>query len=477
MVTNEFERDLNDQAGLKRPGRVDLVVLQNTADAGDGHPGLQRCFRNYLHEGGMEKDLDIHNYKIINLAEPTLASDGARKSNVDAVQADLDGFQDELKDLTQVEIQQLENIGDKTISNAQWGYLGVLNQNLRQADSPTFNSPIFSGLTVNGSITITGSVDGVDVSAHDHSGAGQGGTVSYVNLSNRSHILSGGDHTASGLITGYVIRATGATTFAWQQLAHGDLSGIGNNAHSVIDTHLSATGNPHSVGLSQAFAVDKKILEANSLANAFEVGGSGRTVRIYEDGLQAVITNNSGVLQIKGNTTLIIHAENSTAYGFNIGNEDNTNNMMTIWQNNSTTSAEKGLIGKDSYNSILPFKEIYSYNFFKDASGNYGSYDFVDDLQLLREMHNSENNIKHPFDHMKNKKFKDAKLTSLDIRSLPWVKAFPETEKMTDEELKYAFSDGHDIGYILSALQKILRRQDKIGEIQTDLLKRLKKVE
>jgi len=107
----------------------------------------------------MEKDLDIHNYKIINLAEPTLASDGARKTDVDAVQADLDGFQDGLKDLTQVEIQQLENIGANTISVTQWGYLGELNQPLKQTNSPTF-----SGLTVNGNITITGSVDGVDVS-------------------------------------------------------------------------------------------------------------------------------------------------------------------------------------------------------------------------------------------------------------------------------------------------------------------------
>ena len=47
-TTNEFERDLEDQAGLKRPGRIDLRVFQNTPDAGDGHPGLQRCLRNWF---------------------------------------------------------------------------------------------------------------------------------------------------------------------------------------------------------------------------------------------------------------------------------------------------------------------------------------------------------------------------------------------------------------------------------------------
>jgi hypothetical protein len=53
---------------------------------------------------------------------------------------------------------------------------------------------------------------------------------------------------------GYVIRATGTTTFAWQQLAHSDLSGIGSNAHSVIDTHLGSTSNPHSVDWSDVSA-------------------------------------------------------------------------------------------------------------------------------------------------------------------------------------------------------------------------------
>jgi len=64
-----------------------------------------------------------------------------------------------LKDLTSSEVDQLENIGTTTISAAQWEYLGLLDQGLAQADSP-----IFSGLTVNGNIAVTGTVDGVDVS-------------------------------------------------------------------------------------------------------------------------------------------------------------------------------------------------------------------------------------------------------------------------------------------------------------------------
>ena len=154
MTTNEFERDLNDQAGLKRPGRIDLRVLQNTADAGDGHPGVQRCFRNYLHEGGMEKDIDLVGYGIKGTS---VLIDNA-------------------------ELQQLSNIGAVTISGAQWGYVGGADQPVKQADSPTFG-----GLTVNGHITITGNVDGVDVgdlkTAFDTHKASTGSDHTYIDQS------------------------------------------------------------------------------------------------------------------------------------------------------------------------------------------------------------------------------------------------------------------------------------------------------
>lgn len=40
---------------------------------------------------------------------------------------------------------------------------------------------------------------------------------------NRYHVLAGSDHSASGLTIGHVIRATGASSFAWQQLLWGDI--------------------------------------------------------------------------------------------------------------------------------------------------------------------------------------------------------------------------------------------------------------
>lgn len=62
-------------------------------------------------------------------------------------------------------------------------------------------------------------------------------------------ILSGTPYT-----DGKVLRANGSE-YVDAVLAHSDLSGIGSNAHSVIDTHLASTANPHSVTAAQAGAV------------------------------------------------------------------------------------------------------------------------------------------------------------------------------------------------------------------------------
>lgn len=58
-----------------------------------------------------------------------------------------------------------------------------------------------------------------------------------------SHVIAtntalGAEHTISGAAVGWVLRASGATTANFQQLAHSDLSGAGTNTHAQIDTHL-----------------------------------------------------------------------------------------------------------------------------------------------------------------------------------------------------------------------------------------------
>lgn len=58
--------------------------------------------------------------------------------DVSALKTDVDGFPDELKNLTAGEITQLENIDATTISGAQWGYVGGADQALKTTDAPTF---------------------------------------------------------------------------------------------------------------------------------------------------------------------------------------------------------------------------------------------------------------------------------------------------------------------------------------------------
>lgn len=83
------------------------------------------------------------------------------------------------------------------------------------------------------------SADQHHAQSHGHTGADSSGTVSHANLTgvtanqhhNQSHVLTGADHTESGLTTGHVVRASGATTFAFAQLAHTDLGGVTANQH------------------------------------------------------------------------------------------------------------------------------------------------------------------------------------------------------------------------------------------------------
>lgn len=61
-------------------------------------------------------------------------------NQVQVIQADLDGFPDNLKNLTNSEVQQLENINSTTISDTQWGYIGNQDQSTTTTDHVSFDS-------------------------------------------------------------------------------------------------------------------------------------------------------------------------------------------------------------------------------------------------------------------------------------------------------------------------------------------------
>ena len=90
--------------------------------------------------------------------------DGDIGSTVQAYDAQLDtlstlsaGQAGDLVAITEAEYTQLQNIGSTTISSAQWGYVGNLNQNLRTTDNVTFNN-----ITANGNVIIQGSTIQID---------------------------------------------------------------------------------------------------------------------------------------------------------------------------------------------------------------------------------------------------------------------------------------------------------------------------
>jgi len=76
----------------------------------------------------------------------------------------------------------------------------------------------------------------------------------------KQHTLAGARHTASGLTVGHVVRATGATAFAWAQLQHGDLGGVASADHH--DPVTAGDGIDLSV---QQVAVDVSDLEGDGL--------------------------------------------------------------------------------------------------------------------------------------------------------------------------------------------------------------------
>ena len=129
------------------------------------------------------------------------------------------------------DLQQQSTVGAHELS-------GVLHTGqLADSQAPQFlkldgtrtligNLPVTDGITV----------DGVDISAH----------AANVNAHhNQVHILAGSDHSASGLSVGQVLRASGASTFAWAQLAHADLGSVSANQHHN-QVHV-ITGADHTV--------------------------------------------------------------------------------------------------------------------------------------------------------------------------------------------------------------------------------------
>lgn len=144
------------------------------------------------------------------------------------------------------------SISGTTLDGAEWEYAGSMTIDANAASNTTVtivnqNGSYTASLDVENNITLGGTVDGVDLASFKSTYDAHAADVNAHHT--RSHaITSTSDHSASGLTAGWVLRASGATTFAWAQLAHSDLSGDGTNSHATIDSHLAATAAHGATG-------------------------------------------------------------------------------------------------------------------------------------------------------------------------------------------------------------------------------------
>lgn len=112
--------------------------------------------------------------------------------DVAALKSDVDGFPDELKSLTGAEIDELANIGATTISAGSWGHVGAMDQDVAAASTPTFASLTFDQ-SATGIILSHTTSDGLLRSAHhmtfvaDDNNSGTNATFSWrINATTRA---------------------------------------------------------------------------------------------------------------------------------------------------------------------------------------------------------------------------------------------------------------------------------------------------
>lgn len=91
---------------------------------------------------------------------------------------------------------------------------------------------------------------------HAHSGSGEGGTIAHGDLTGvtadqhhaQVHVLAGGNHTASGLTAGHVVRASSETAFGFGALQAGDLPEHDHTRHASRTRRFWVPASQFTVG-------------------------------------------------------------------------------------------------------------------------------------------------------------------------------------------------------------------------------------
>ncbi|MDD9912491.1 MAG: hypothetical protein OXQ96_05555, partial [Alphaproteobacteria bacterium] len=135
--------------------------------------------------------------------------------------------------LDTAELQQLQNIGTNTISAAQWGYVGLMNQDVSTTADVTFNSVTANTVNLDG-----GSIDGTII------GAASPAAASFTTVATTGNATVGGDLTVVGnLLTSSDLTVQGVTFSQGGISATGDVSatnfyGDGSNLTNIIASSI-----------------------------------------------------------------------------------------------------------------------------------------------------------------------------------------------------------------------------------------------
>lgn len=409
-ITNVSPGSVDTIALLWKPPEDDTSAITGSSPTWSITPkvGTSGSYRIKLTVDGL---ISIHTFAVRTPARSLVIPAANEKADPDA----------DLTQQTSVEIDASETneVFAPFTSGSAFGWWKALEECIRAIDldlggdvtgpgSATDNAVIrFDGVTgkiiQNSGVTIddtdnldmnaanignVGTVDGINVSAHDH-GVGGGATVDHVNLSNKgtnthvqidSHLASTANPHAtdignlgSGTLAELNIAITDATlddssssrtptahatsheSGGGDIVAHQNLSGAGTNTHAQIDTHIATvSGNPHvvtkgDVGLGNVTndAQVKKIVSSTDHAVMRWDGITGDTPQnsvVIIDDLGNVNLGN-GTISNLGATGGIVFIDDSPSQAFigiGAGNKGTSTSYAIALGNNALRDLTSG---------------------------------------------------------------------------------------------------------------------------------------
>jgi hypothetical protein len=228
-------------------------------------------------------------------------------TNVQAWDADLDTYA--ANPLASGELTQLQNIGATTISATQWGYLGVMNQNVRTTDSPSFG-------------TVTAALSGNATTATTLQTARTINGTSFNGSANITTANWGTSRTLTIGDTGKAVNGSGNVSWTISEIGALDKDNPVVTGTIREDTY-SLTGTAIAPGNG---SVQYKTLSANTTFTESLANGDAVTLMI-DDGTAYTVTwptitwvgGSAPTLPTTGYAVIEIWQVNGTLYGAHVG--------------------------------------------------------------------------------------------------------------------------------------------------------------